>query len=134
MFRVLVDFGDVSIEFSRVGDHWLIVILAQLSYSEADLMRLNRVRVHQQVIFLSCILGASGKTLDNRYLEQRPVGDYGPDLTSLLRIRPEKPFCLWEEALWQIVPIEGVMDRLGSFNHEGYKIWPWRYDALLENL
>ena len=36
MFGVLVDFGDVSIEFPRVRDHWLMGILTQLGYSKAE--------------------------------------------------------------------------------------------------
>jgi hypothetical protein len=36
-----------------------------------DLLTLNRVQKHQQVLFLSDILGASGGSLDKRYLEVR---------------------------------------------------------------
>ena len=45
-------------------------------FSKDSLLRLNRVRVHQQVLFLSCILGASGKILDKKYLHnQAEIGE-----------------------------------------------------------
>jgi hypothetical protein len=40
-------------------------------YEGEDLLTLNRVQKHQQVLFLSNILGASGGSLDKRYLEVR---------------------------------------------------------------
>ena len=38
------------------------------------------------------------------------------------------------KALRQIVPAEGIINRLGAFKHEGYKIWPWRYDPTSSRL
>ena len=134
LFDVLVTFGDVPIELPRMGDHWLMRVFAQLGYSATDLQRLNRVRVHQQVLFLSCILGASGKTLDRRYLKRRPAGERWSQLNFPVENPPNKDFRLWESALQQVVPADGIMDRLGRFNHDGHKIWPWRYDSSSERL
>ena len=47
---------------------------------------------------------------------------------------PRKDFTLWATAIQHIVPADGIMDRLGRFNHEDYKIWPWRYDSVAERL
>ena len=49
--------------------------------------QLNRVQVHQQVLFLSDVLGASGKSLDNKYLKQRGNGDKW----SIFRLPKENP-------------------------------------------
>ena len=46
-------------------------LLARQDFSEEEIIRLNKVMFHQQVIFLSCILGASGKMLNRKYLEKR---------------------------------------------------------------
>ncbi len=50
------------------GDDWLMARLIAIGYRGDDLRTLNRVRKHQQVLFLSNILGAEGKSLDKRYL------------------------------------------------------------------
>jgi hypothetical protein len=44
-------------------------------YEGEELLILNKVRKHQQVLFLSDILGASGGLLDKWYLEMRWVGE-----------------------------------------------------------
>ena len=62
---------DVGISFPRERDRWLMVLLAKEGFSKDELIRLNKVRLHQKVIFLSCVLGASGKMLDRKYLEKR---------------------------------------------------------------
>ena len=41
---------------------------------------------------------------------------------------PRRDFILWEEAIRQIVPAGGIQDRLGNFNHIGFKKWEWCYD------
>jgi hypothetical protein len=61
--------------FPREGDDWLMSQFIAAGYKGEDLQTLNRVRKHQQVVFLLNILGASGGLLDKRYLEKRPVGD-----------------------------------------------------------
>ncbi len=33
------------------------------------------------------------------------------------------------KALHQVMPDKGIMDRLGNFQHKGYKIWPWSYNS-----
>jgi hypothetical protein len=42
-----------------------------LGYSVEDLLILNRVRKHQQVLFLSDILGAGGELLDKQYFQKQ---------------------------------------------------------------
>lgn len=41
------------------------------------------------------------------------------------RVPTDKDFKLWKEALQKIVPAGGLLNlnRLGSFNYEGYKVW-----------
>jgi hypothetical protein len=40
-----------------------------------ELVMLNQVQKHQQVLFLSDILGASRSSLDKRYLQKRQSGE-----------------------------------------------------------
>ena len=103
-------------------------------FCQQDLLRLNRVRIYQHVVFLSEILGASGKMLDRKYLQKRPEAERWSYLNYPNEKPPRKDFALWATAIQHIVPADGIMDRLGRFNHEEYKIWPWRYDSSAERL
>jgi hypothetical protein len=51
--------------FPREGDDWL---MARFMGGGYRMLTLNRVRKHQQVLFLSDILGAGSELLDKRYL------------------------------------------------------------------
>ena len=68
------------------------------------------------------------KTLDRRYLQRRAPNEKWSRPTFPNTNPPRKDFQLWETALRQIVPPQGLLDRLKEFFHEGYKIWLWRYD------
>jgi hypothetical protein len=66
---------NLSLSFPREGDDWLMAQFIAAGYEGEELRTLNRVRKHQQVLFLSDILGASGGLLDKWYLEMRRVGE-----------------------------------------------------------
>ena len=53
----------------ELTDGWLMAIFEEIGFCPQDLRALNRVRLHQQALFLSDILDAAGKNLDERYLE-----------------------------------------------------------------
>ena len=76
-FDVNVVFNDIPLEMPREGDKWLMLLFREAGFAVAELKRLNRVRLHQQVLFLSCVLGASGKHLDTKYLKKREEGKNG---------------------------------------------------------
>ena len=75
MFKVHRDFSDTPLRLPREGDRWLMDVIEEAGYSRADQDRLNRVRLHQQVVFLSDVLGTSGNLLDGRYLSARNRGE-----------------------------------------------------------
>ncbi len=66
---------NLSLSFPQEGDDWLMAQFIAPGYEGEELLTLNKVRKHQQVLFLSAILGASGGLLDNWYLEMRQVGE-----------------------------------------------------------
>ena len=57
--------------FPREGDDWLMSRFIARGHTTNELAILNWVRKHQQVLFLSDILGASGGSLDKRYLQKQ---------------------------------------------------------------
>ncbi len=62
-------------------------MFVEAGHTAADLLRLNKARIYFQVIFLSDVLGASGKLLDPRYLGRRPQNAKW----SVLNFPTEKP-------------------------------------------
>ncbi len=126
LYNVRIDILDIELNFPRERDCWLMQRFVEYGYSAAQLLALNRVRIHQQVVFLSCVLNAAGSDLDTRYLRRRPDGQNWSDL----KFPKEKParadFLLWNEALVQLIPPGGLPVRLGRCLHKGYKIWDWR--------
>ena len=95
MFGITVEVCNIPLLQPRNGYKKMIMELKRKGHSTEDLRRLNRVRVHQQMLFLSDVLGASGKSLDRKYLKQRGVGEQ----CYTFRFPKEKPlqkeFRLW---------------------------------------
>ncbi len=52
-------------------DVWLMAVLVHLGCTTTELLRLNRVRVHQRVLFISHVMDAQGNALDKWHWTQR---------------------------------------------------------------
>ena len=133
-FDIEVRFNDIEIAPPREGDDWLMLQLEEAGFGADDLVRLNRVRIHQQVLFLSDILGASGSKLDERYLQKRPVNENWSRYKFPTERPPPRDFDLWRQALHSLVPADGLQVRLGPFVRRGHKYWPWRFDQSAQRL
>ncbi|KAL9190098.1 hypothetical protein ACHAXT_007309 [Thalassiosira profunda] len=72
LFGIEVAVNDLPLRFPRRGDQFIMQVFVDFGFSPAQLRVLNRVRVHQQALFLSCILTASGGRIEQRYLTPRP--------------------------------------------------------------
>ena len=93
MFKVVIDINDHFLKMPCEGDKWIMQLFVRAGFNKEDLLRLNRVRVHQQVLFLSCVLGVSGKSLDKKYMTKRKPEEkwcentQDPDHRRAVRIR-----------------------------------------------
>ena len=118
--------NDIPLELPRERDKWLMQEFVCLGYAKKDLEWLNQVRLFQQVLFLSDILGASGSTLDERYLRRRRKDEVWSTIKFPRERPPPADFRLWQQAIQSLVPAAGLPVRLGKLLHKGYKIWEWR--------
>eukprot|EP00956_Cyclotella_meneghiniana_P022017 scaffold40896_cov41-Cyclotella_meneghiniana.AAC.6 len=109
-FGIKVVVSDVELEFPSLK----------------DLRKLNRVRLHQQVLFLSDIVNAAGSDLDERYLRRRPWAEKWSNLAFPKEKPASADFRLWAVAIRRVVPAGGLALRLGRRMHDGYKHWEWR--------
>jgi hypothetical protein len=127
-FSVRVEILELPLKFPRERDNWLMAAFENTDYDEKALIRLNRVRCHQQAIFILDVLDASGKAIDRRYLKRRQKGELWLTLIFPQERPPDKDFKLWENALLCIAPRGRLQDCIGNFVEKGQKIWEWRYD------
>jgi hypothetical protein len=94
-------------------------------YKGKDLLTLNRVRKHQQVLFFSDILGASGGSLDKRYLQKRRIGDHWLSMKFFCEEVTESEMIFWHRAIPQVVARGPAQSSLGRLKTGGHKGWVW---------
>ena len=114
---VKVEFLETILQLPCLGDKWIMLEFAKLGFNLPTLICLNRVRLHQQVLLLSCVLDASGKELDEKYLTTRKNDEQWSTLNFPREKPPRKDFLLWQQALRQLVPAGGIQDQLEAFQH-----------------
>ncbi len=106
---------NLLLSFPREDDNWLMARFIAMGYEGEELMTLNRVRKHQQVLFLSDILGASGGSLDKWHLEMRRVGERWSSIKFPCEAVNELEMGLWRRATAQVVargPAQASLGRL----------------------
>ena len=72
-------------------------------YTTDELAILNRVRKHQQVLFLSDILGAGGGSVDKRYLQKCRSGELWSSMKFPCKEVTTPDMELWCRAIAQVV-------------------------------
>ena len=97
----------IPLEPPRERDTWIMAEFMRMNYDTKALCQLNRVRLHQQVIFLSDIMDASGRAIDSKYLEERPWNEQWSSLIFPKERPSDKDFLLWKAALPQIRALGG---------------------------
>lgn len=125
-YQVKVKIGNINIEPPRDGDKWLIQAFSDEGYKDDELRRLNRVRIHQQTLFLSDVLNANGRSIDLKYTEER-LGIPWSSYTFPIEHPLEADFELWRAAIYSVSPASRPQLRVREFKTHGHKIWDWRY-------
>ena len=129
LFCIEVDLGNIKITPPRVGDDWLMRRFVQMGCNRKELLRLNRVRLHQQALFLSDVLDAGGRALDRKYMVRRKPQETWSSLTFPRECPSNKDFRVWREHLLQLRPGgRHAASRVMEFIHSGHKVWEWRFD------
>ena len=134
MFGFKVEIRDLPLQFPREKDGWIMRAFAKLDFREEELLRLNRVRCHQQVLFVSDVFDASGRAVDRKYLSPRPSEEAWSTLIFPQERPPRRDFNLWQRAVLLLAPRGRPENSLGRLRVKGHKIWRWRYDLELAEL
>ena len=127
-FGFKMNLNNINMTPPREHDGWFMAAVVRLGYGKEECKILNRVRLHQQVVFESDVFGADGRHLDERYLRKRPATEQWSNWLFGKQHIPPGHFNLWKHALLQIAPNRRRAQQLGDFLTEGHKIWQWRFD------
>jgi hypothetical protein len=119
-FNIKVNINNTKIRPPRAGDKWFNQALVDEGYKEEELHRLNRVRIHQQVLYLLDVLNANGRLVDLKYLEERAGTDWSA-YNFPLQEPTESDFTLWKAAVYSLSPASRPsMLRVQEFQCIGY--------------
>lgn len=103
-YGIRVTLGDIKVDPPRKGDKWLMRAFSEIGFLGSELLRLNRVRLFQQVLFLSDILEAGGRYVDEAYVNPRPHGENRSTYTFPVEHPADSDFELWKHAIQQLAP------------------------------
>ena len=107
------------------GDDWLMARFIATRYTVEELRILNRVRKHQQILFLLDILGAGGGWVDKGYLTKRLPWERWSLMKFPQEVVNEAEMGLWCCAIAQVVTHGQAQVSLGVFKVDGHKLWEW---------
>ena len=125
-FGFTIHVNNLQTCYPREGDDWLMSRFIARGHTVNELAALNQVRKHQQVLFLSDILGASGGSLDKRYLHERRPGECWSSMKFPREVVTGPEMELWCRAIAQVVSHGPALASLGPFKVDGHKRWEWR--------
>ena len=102
-----------------------MVCFEDAGFRKLQLLDLYRVRLRQQVLFLSDVLSADGRYIKN-LTKRRPEEKWShcvfpQERPSVADLR------LCNTKIGAIDPGQRVAQRLREFTASGYKIWEWRF-------
>jgi hypothetical protein len=95
---------------------------------EDELLALNRFRCHQQVLCLSDVLNAGGRSIDQKYRARRSPTESWSHFIFPTKNPPARHIQLWHQALDAIAPRGWVMQRLRNYRELGHKHMEWFFE------
>jgi hypothetical protein len=126
IFNFRVEIQEANLSFPWERDKWLIQKFEWVGIRDGKLLRLNRVRCHQQAVFFLDIIDAIGMAINR--------GKAWSTMIFLQELPLVKDFRFWAEAIHHIAQGGRSRHRLSSFITSVHKIWEWTYDVEGESL
>ena len=103
-FGVRTVITDTGMALPREGDQFIMQAFFEKGYSQEILLRLNRVRIYCQALFLSDILTASGNKIDTEVNAKPTLQRKRSRLKWPTEHPTELDFQLWRDALQELCP------------------------------
>lgn len=122
--EVLIDFP--TIPLPRHGDQLLRDLFVSLGFTGADLHSLHRVRIHVCALFLSDLVTANGRQIEEMFLSPQPQNTYSSQ--SSYRWREERPstndWTIWVNMLQRLTWAGHYLRQpLGKWVAPSHRIW-----------
>ena len=97
-----IQLAHIPLQPQRERISWIMAEFIRMNYDMQSLCKLNRVHLHQQVIFLSDVMDASKRAIELKYLEEQPWNKRWSSLIFFKERPSDSNFRLWNAALLQI--------------------------------
>ena len=117
---ITVLLGEIPLPWEN--DNWIMLVFVDNGHSAEELECLNRVWMHQQVIFMSDVFNLSGRVLGKKYLNHQLGLEKWSTYLFPRQLPLPRDIRLWCNALQSI-----QTHRVGRLMNKGHKIWDWRY-------
>ena len=118
-------FADIYPHFLQDGNQFLMQVLLWPGYKGETLRRLNKVRISQQVLFLSDILTALGGRVDPNTLSRRPRLEAWSKMQWLVEQPSESDLQLWHNAIRSLCPSRRGTRPVGPNSGILHRVWWW---------
>jgi hypothetical protein len=126
-FGIVIQTAESSFQFPQRGNKFLMLVFMKQGHSREALMRLNRIRLHLQIIFLSNILLASGLRINPTVFQCWEPGVNHSSIYWPQEEPTELDFALWREAVENICPSRLRVHSMGKYVAETHRIHPWQW-------
>ncbi len=133
-FGVTIKTARGPLAFPLHEDKFLMLVLMERGYSREIIRRLNRVRIHMQVLFLLDVLTVSGNRINTMALQLRPATNKQSTLNWPKEAPTMADTMLWKEALEDICPSRQRLNCLGQYVAKSHQVQEWRWCALSNKL
>ncbi len=137
LFDMKVVVTEFAQEYPQQGNQFIMQVLQKVGYAAETLLRLNRVHISFQLLFMSDILTASGNKVNTEILLHHPLGEK----CSNMRWPQERPtnsnLQSWKNAMLTICPSRCKSSSIGQFLGNTHRIWHWSWcmgDSTLRHL
>jgi hypothetical protein len=118
---VEIDIANLPVHPPRERDLWHMKKFVRMNYNSNDLRRLNRVGLHQEVLFLLDVMDASGQAIYRKYLNPKLMDESWPSLSFPIKQPATQDFKLWKATIPQIRALGGCL-HLGGYKEQEHKI------------
>ncbi len=125
IFGIDVQTADSTFQFPRRGNKFLMLVFMDNNHNCEELQCLNRVKVHQKMIFMSGVLSSSGQKIDPVMLRHQQQVERlsfvcwpNEDLTM-------SNFLLWSQALRYIFASRRQTNPVHECVAETHHLHPW---------
>jgi hypothetical protein len=134
-FNITIEIAPLPINPPRAGDKWFMQAVRESRVTDpTESAIINRTHCHQQVLFLSDVLDAGGKSVDKKYFNFRKNHKVWSTIVFPLEKPPQQHQAMWQMAVNSLAPRVRVQNRIGRFLSKGHKVWEWRYHEELNRL